>query len=151
MPLPCNDAELEVISEIYFGRPLHIRALRTWWYEVDEDYNSYHGKGFLFSQHSTEGYDHSRLFWNTVFGRLGTGGIARASYGSFEPHGHRHTIRLRNWMEHRRKKETGRLRAPFVRLARQLSETGGNRVIRGSSVLTEGREDGASCSFLEAP
>lgn len=121
IPLPQNDAELAVVSEWWFGVPLSLRNLNICGnggaYEVDQDYDSYHGNEFAFSKGSTEGYDHSGAFWDVVLGRLGCGGIARASYGQFNIRGHRSLVRLRKWVHSRRSGQVCSLRAPFVRLA----------------------------------
>lgn len=143
-PVPRNSAELALLTTWYFGAPLSLRQLQVWnnggrrggFYEVEEDYSSYHGKGFAFDGYSCEGYDSSRRFWNKVFGELGTGGVARASYGDFKIDGHRQYQRLKHW---------DRISTPrpvFERLALKKGE-GERAQIRGRRSVTHVREDAA--------
>lgn len=151
MPAPESDAELEVLSAWYFGKPLRLKKLNLYGtsgsYEVLEDYNSYHGNGYQFSEGCCEGYDHSGFFWAHVCGVLYYGGIARASHGLFNFKGHRNIARLMRWKDSRARGQSTSLRPFFVRLAREVG-AGENRVIRGDSVLIAGREDGAAGASL---
>jgi hypothetical protein len=154
-PLPSCPAELEVLSTWYFGAPLHLSHLRvaddysfgdeadgSASYEVLEEYNSYHGRGWLFGQCCIVGYDYSRDFWAHVIGRLYCGGIASRSYGQVNVLGRRNVKRLKDFEGYLRRNESGRLRKAFERLARSYG-AGENTVTRDSRVLTSGREDGA--------
>jgi len=124
IPKPSNDAELEVLSELYFGVPLHLaefRArLKSASYRVKEKYDSYHGTGFLYSKQSCGGYDHSACFWSHVIGRLSCGGIAGHSYGQVTLKSHRAGRRLSRWYDSWLRNESGRLGKQFDRLARTL-------------------------------
>lgn len=146
MPLPETDEELEVLTRIYFGVPLHLSELRASDkyanYRVSEPYTSYHGRGFNYGTHDIDGYDHSALFWRCVIGRLHCGGVASHSYGGAHIDGVRHVKRLRKWISNRHK-GVRYVRAPFVRLARKHG-AGESIVIRDSGAPTGGREDGAS-------
>lgn len=158
MPLPRNPAELEVLSMWYFGKPLHLKLLSGWGdsfsYEVAEDYNSYHGEGWLFDQCCIDGYDYSRVFWRRVIGELDCGGIARASHGSVRSTSKRSAARLRKFSEYLRRNESGRLGTSFRRLAHEYG-MGENAVTRDSCVQTGGRVDGAPAASnganLEVP
>jgi hypothetical protein len=124
VPRPQSDAEFAILTDWYFGRPLHLRTLTCYGnactYEIEEEYNSYHGAGWEFSEGSICGYDHSRVFLQAVFGRLVCGGTARASYGQAKTHGHRHVRRLRRWICDRRRGTTDNsVRPAFLRLAEQ--------------------------------
>lgn len=122
MPLPETDAELEVITQQYFGKPLHLRDLTcSGSYRVKEPYNDYHGKEWSFSQGSIKGYDHSRKFWDYVCGKLHCGGISFYSYGQFlfSERGYRHQKRICKWVSNR-KMQANYLRTPFKRLAGSL-------------------------------
>jgi hypothetical protein len=162
LPRPRNTAELEALSAWYFGVALHIRSLRVngcgGWYEIDESYDSYNRapkaawKGPTADgskPYDNSGYDYSRDFWQHIFGRLGTGGTARASYGDFksERAGHREALRLASLQDSWRRKDAGRVRKSLARLAPNGGggESGG---IRGSATLTLGREDGAEAAFI---
>lgn len=154
LPKPRNTAELEVLSAWYFGKSLHIGKLRVnglrGWYEIAEDYNSYNGIGWLHGKYENAGYDYSRHFWRHVFGLLGTGGIARASYGDFTAttDSHREALRLKNLEESWRRKDAGRVRKSLARLAPDFGR-GENTAILGSGrVLRDGRVDGASTASL---
>lgn len=136
-PLPQNDAELELLTNWYFGKSLHISRLDFSFYsedscynndrnnhigsgsyEVMEDYNSYHGKGWKYSQCENEGYHDSGIFWNRVFGDLSCGGISRASYGQFYVDNYRHGKRLEKWIKSRNRKDNSyKVRPAFLRLA----------------------------------
>ncbi len=144
-PKPSNDAELELLSLWYFGKALHAKfsiGATSGSYEIVERYNSYHGKGYEFSQGCSRGYDHSAFFWEHVFGTLSCGGIADRSYGQFNITGHRNKARLMRWQDTKRKRGISVLRSAFLRLARCVG-AGENRAIRGGSVLMTGRVDGA--------
>jgi hypothetical protein len=153
-PLPRCPAELEVLSTWYFGAPLHLSCLRMYAkgmapaseagaeYEVREEYNSYHGNGWLFYGCAIEGYDYSSDFWAHVIGNLYCGGIASHSYGQCNVFGRRNVKRLKEFEECLRRNESGRLRRAFERLARSYG-AGENTATRDSRVLTSGREDGA--------
>lgn len=155
MPKPQCPAELEVLSQWYFGKKLHLSTLHVYdsgsapassagaQYEVAESYNDYHGSGWLHSTHCINGYDYSRDFWAFVIGPLCCGGIAGHSYGQANVFGHRDALRLRKFQDHLRRKEPGRLRSPFVRLAREHG-AGENTATRDSRVQIAGREDGAA-------
>jgi len=150
-PLPRNDAELEVVTLAHFGVALHLSTLSVWQdtgnFKVAESYDSYHGEGFQFSRGDPCGYNDSGNFWRMIFGRIDCGGIGRASHGQFKIVGHRQRKRLEHWQNSRRKGGVDQLRPPFVRLARRVG-AGGNMAIRGSRVLTDGREDGASGALI---
>ena len=144
LPRPRNDAELEIASEYIFGVPLH--ATFDLWgsggrYHITEPYSSYHGKGFHYLSYSCEGYDRSAYFWKHVFGELSCGGIAGHSYGSFEVNGWRNRKRLENWKS-LKGKTVSAVRPFYERLAAQNREQK-NREIRGVSVHSIGRVDGA--------
>ena len=144
-PIPRNALELELLSEWYFGKKLHASFDvygDSGSYQITEVYNSYHGKGFEFSENCGDGYDHSRNFWNHVFGELSCGGIATRSYGQFKIKGYRHKRRLMAWQKMKARQDANYIRPAFVRLARNVG-AGENRTIRGNSVLITGREDGA--------
>ncbi len=147
VPKPRNDAELAALTAWYFGVPLSLRRLdvRDSYasYEVEQDYSAYQGNGFQFGKGCLRGYDNSAAFWRFVIGRLTCGGIARASYGQTSVSGWRNQRRLLAWTKSRRAKDGSPVRRAFVRLALAVGE-GENRTIRGSSVLTVGREDGAA-------
>lgn len=153
-PLPSSPAELEVLSTWYFGTSLHLSRLYVHLkgnapmsdagvqYEVREEYGSYHGNGWLFGCYCINGYDYSRDFWEHVIGNLYCGGIAGRSYGQANVFGHRNVKRLKEFEEYLRRKESGRLRKTFERLARSYG-AGENTATRDSCVLMGGREDGA--------
>ena len=123
---PQSDAELEILSAIYFGKPLHA-GFDVWEstekshgrYEVKEDYDSYHGKEWEFGKRAIDGYTKSEAFWKYVFGPLYCGGIARASYGQFHVVSHRDLKRLMRWKDSRSSGDSGRVRQAFARLAKQ--------------------------------
>lgn len=158
MPKPGNPAELEALSMWYFGAPLHFSTLRiygsgsapvavaTCQYEVVEAYDSYHGSGWLHGKCCTVGYDYSRDFWAHVCGPLYCGGIAHRSYGQANVFGRRDLRRLERFAEYLRRKESGRLRKAFERLA-ACNGSGENAVTRDSCVQTSGRVDGANAAF----
>lgn len=157
MPRPRNDAELAILTTIYFGAPVGIADLYvrrdgeggacSGGYEVREDYNSYHGRGFVSSECF---YDADSSFWRRVFGPLTCGGVARVSYGQFRATGHREMRRLLRWMDMRRSGSRGcSLRRPLQRLAERYG-LGENRVTRDSSVLTGGRADGAQAGSFSS-
>lgn len=154
MPKPGCSAELEVLSQWYFGVPLHFSKLYVHggWapaadagatYEVAEPYNSYHGDGFLFGKNCIKGYDYSGAFWQYVVGNMSCGGIASHSYGQVNVFGHRDVARLRAFESFLRQKKPGRLRKAFERLAREQG-AGENTVTRDSRVQIAGRVDGAA-------
>jgi hypothetical protein len=153
MPKPKNPAELEVLSQWYFGAPLHLGGLRVsdeigtdgayyGQYEVGELYNDYHGDDWLFGKNCIKGYDYSRDFWRHVVGELYCGGIAASSYGQVRVREHRDQKRLKEFAGYLRRNESGRLRKAFERLA-LLNGEGENTVTRDSRVQTSGRADGA--------
>jgi len=126
IPKPSSDAELEILSELYFGAPLHLRSLSAYEssasYEVSELYDSYHGSGWQFGKGDIRGYDHSAKFWRHVVGELSCGGIAGRSYGQTHVQSHRDYMRLKIWVDSRRRKDSGRIRKPFSRLADHLRD-----------------------------
>lgn len=155
MPKPHNPAELELLTLWYFGKRLHASKLNVWMgriekensfahaqYEVLEPYASYHGTGWNFSSYDIVGYDYSRDFWRFVFGDLYCGGIANCSYGQTYVRSYRDSKRLKVFEEYLRRKQSGRLRKPYERLAHLLG-VGENTAILDSSVLIAGRVDGA--------
>jgi hypothetical protein len=150
-PRPANPAELEVLSEWYFGKALHLAELRCYGegasYRVRERYNDYHGKGWLHKEGCIDGYNYSEHFWAHVIGRLSCGGIAGHSYGQTRVIGHRNSLRLQRFAEYIRRKESGRLRKPFERLAQQYG-LGESASIRDKRTLTRGRVDGASAASI---
>jgi hypothetical protein len=150
MPRPSNPSELEVLSYWYFGKALHLSRLdicgASVSYAVREEYNSYHGNKWLHMCGCIDGYDYSARFWNFVIGILTCGGIAGHSYGQARVIGYRNALRLNRFSEYLRKKESGRLRRPYERLAQQLG-LGESASIRGKRTLTQGRVDGASAAF----
>lgn len=153
MPLPSSDAELQVLSHIYFGLPLKAKFSvlgKSGRYEIEQLYNSYHGEGFAYGKCCIIGYDHSRIFWGTVFGPLICGGIASRSYGQFHVRSHRHRRRLERWLKRVRNGQGDHLSRPFARLA-QAYGLGENIGIRGTGVLTGGRVDAAPSSFTALP
>lgn len=135
MPLPKNDAELEILTEIYFGVKLHLSKLSAYpvekrpdepllahlsvHYQVKEQYSDYHGEGFDYSEYCGIGYNHSGLFWRTVLGVLSCGGIAGHSYGQTRSFGHRDKKRIENWICSRREEGPCKARKSFVRLAQK--------------------------------
>ena len=125
IPLPRNAAELALLSKWYFGKPLHLSSFSIFKtggrYEIAEPYNSYHGKGWNFSQGSCDGYDYSGRFWDAGFGELYCGGIATHSYGQFHVKGHRNKIRLEALAKEINKGggSHGAVRTIFERLAAQ--------------------------------
>ena len=137
LPKPANDAELAIASEFFFGIPLHLRNLGSGSYEVEQNYDSYHGVGFAFSCGSCEGYDRSAGFWNWACGHLYCGGIARASYGQFRTVGHRDSARLLRWQVSRREDKGRTPRPAYVRLAAHCRERK-NSEIRGIAVPIHG-------------
>lgn len=147
LPKPRNMAEFAALTEWYFGKPLGLSRLYVSGgggsYEIAEDYNEYHGQGWLFSTLSIDGYDYSGALWKHVFGPLSCGGIARASYGQFHiVGGYREAKRLAALQDSWRRKDAGRVRASLARLAPN-SGGGESAGIRGSGALTSGRVDGA--------
>ncbi len=155
MPLPANALELEVITEWYFGMPLHLSKLYVYegggaQYEVRELYNEYHGDGFLHSSHCTNGYGYSERFWKRVIGVLYCGGIGGHSYGQTKAQGHRNIKRLASLAKYLKVNGACKLRKPFERLAR-MNGAGENRVMRDSSVQIAGREDGAAAVSIRKP
>jgi len=129
IPKPRSDAELEILSELYFGVPLHLSSLGAYGskasYKVAELYDSYHGKGFeqnTDGEHRTGGYDHSKYFWEYVCGKLYCGGVAGCSYGQTHLKSYRDMRRLQEWVDSRRRNDSGRIRKPFARLALRLRE-----------------------------
>ena len=126
---PETDAELEILTVIYFGVRLHVvfdiyksstpDYTASGRYEVKESYNSYHGTGYEFGKGCINGYSHSGAFWKYVFGDLYCGGIAGSSYGQFEVFTHREYKRLERWQESRRRGDSRGVRPAFVRLAKQ--------------------------------
>lgn len=152
LPRPRNTAELEALSAWYFGKALHIAALRTYSvggsYEVAERYNDYHGKGWLHSEHCIRGYDYSRDFWQHIFGPLSCGGIASRSYGQFKIEGgYREKLRLKNLEDSWRRKDAGRVRNSLARLAPN-GGGGESAGIGRSRALTSGRVDAAGAASL---
>jgi hypothetical protein len=160
MPKPESPAELEVLSRWYFGTPLHLKSL---WvtprapkcpdtaggqYAVREPYNDYHGKGWLWGQCENAGYDYSAAFWRHVIGELYCGGIAECSYGQATVIGRRNIARLQRFEECLRRKESGRLRKAFERLAREYG-AGENTGTMDNGVLTAGRVDGADAASMD--
>jgi hypothetical protein len=152
-PKPRCDEELSILSDIYFGAPLRLLTLRVYGntaqYEVEQDYNAYHGEGFRYGKCANIGYDHSRIFWRHVIGNLYCGGIARASYGQANIKSHRDAARLEFWIKDRRNPSGSSARETFVRLAR--SHGAGENIARRNrpptnGVLSEGRVDGASAA-----
>lgn len=131
-PKPVSDDELAILSNWYFGKPLHVDFdfyTESGSYKVIEKYNDYHGKGYEFGECCIHGYHHSRAFWNFVFGVLYCGGIASSSYGQFRANSERDKKRLMRWKDSRKANTgSGRIRKPFARLAEQL--TGSERTTR---------------------
>jgi hypothetical protein len=137
----------------YFGKPLHFSSLSvygngsapaavgTCQYKVEEEYNSYHGSGWLFGKCAIDGYDYSGDFWRHVCGPIYCGGIAGHSYGQANIFGYRDRLRLEKFSEYLRRKESGRLRKSFERLAHQYG-MGESAVNRDSCAQTSGRVDG---------
>jgi len=119
IPQPSNDAEFAILTEWYFGAPLSVKRLSVGDYEITEDYNSYHGDGFKYG--GSNHYDHSQALMDFVFGKLGTGGVARAAYGSTTLHGYRHKKRIQAWVDERNNIRRGSKGSPprksFERLA----------------------------------
>ena len=136
-PKPANDAELAIVSKIFFGVPLSFESLSDRSYKVRELYTSYHNEGFAFSSYSLEGYDRSAAFWKWVCGPLSCGGIASTNYGSFTPITHRDKARLSRWQVSRRTEKGRTPRPMFVRLAAQCRERK-NSEIRGVAVPIHG-------------
>lgn len=155
LPRPRNTAELEALTLWYFGKALHIGRLyvggNSVSYDIAEAYNDYHGKGWLFAQHDTKGYDYSARFWRRVFGVLNCGGIARNSYGqSTIEGGHRERLRLKQLRDSWARKDAGRVRKSLARLAPN-GGGGENTAILGSGrVPSLGREDGAGAVSSES-
>jgi hypothetical protein len=128
VPKPQTDAELEILSSIYFCKALHAE-FRIWpstgnwagsgYYKIKEPYNSYHGTGFEYECRSCVGYDKSAVFWDFVFGELYCGGIAGHSYGQFRTQSYRDMKRLMRWKDSRSSGDSGRVRQAFARLAKQ--------------------------------
>lgn len=139
VPLPRNDAEFEVVSEYVFGKKLHLSGLNVngrekregnkignGSYRVTEIYDSYADYAFE-SKVGLGQYNLNRVFLDTVFGELGTGGIALHAYGSFDIRGYRNLKRLKAWENSRQKDSKlgsglSGLRSQFVRLAAQIRE-----------------------------
>lgn len=141
IPRPQNDAELEIVSEWYFGIPLHFRSLHVWGsggrYEVEEDFDS-------IPRFGRSGYDEHHLFWNWVTGPMeGVRGTARACYGGFKITSYRQQKRLEGWVSSRRKKDGSSVRRPFVRLAERITGSEGTPRSATRGVPTSGRVDGA--------
>lgn len=124
LPLPQNDAELEVLSLYVFGRKLHLKELSTSRYEVLEDHYSYYDSKFNEALNCFNSYAVDSDFWGTVIGTLSCGGIARASYGSIKDVGYRQKRRLERWVRSRDKggKALRGVRNAFVRLAAHRRE-----------------------------
>jgi hypothetical protein len=111
LPLPETDDEFAIVTDAWFGMPLHVGVLsistQFGRYEIAEDYDVFG---------TPHDYDKSQRLWDRVFGPLDCGGVARTSYGSFKLGGHRHVRRLDRWVKNR---ATGvsYTRKPFKRLA----------------------------------
>lgn len=147
LPKPCSDAELEIVSEFYFGTPLHLRSLVAYKhsgnYEVEEDYSSYNTFG-------PNGYDDHSRFWGWAIGRVYCGGTARASYGQFRC-GHRQGRRLKRWILSRRTGDSSSVRPAFAKVSQVINGPGENTPNRSDrGVLRNGRVDGALSSFATA-
>lgn len=156
VPRPRNTAELEVLSAWYFGKALHIGTLWVYEsggsYDVAEAYDEYHGDGWLHSKHCIRGYDYSRDFWRHVFGPLGTGGIARNSYGSFTIEGgHREASRLKSLQESWRQRDAGRVRKSLARLVPGYGGEENTAILGSGRVLRDDRVDGASTASPVRP
>jgi len=134
---PHNDAEFTIISEWVFGVPLNVRWKWGNSYEIEQKYNSYHGKGFHFSECSCRGYDRSAGFLRWAIGNLSCGGIASSSYGQFCTTGHRDQKRVERWQESSRSGNGTTVRASYVRLASHCRERK-NSEIRGIAVPIHG-------------
>jgi hypothetical protein len=79
-PLPANLTEFSLITEAVFGTPWTFREFEIHgdggFYEIEQDY-----KETCPNDHE---YNHSSYFLEFTLGKVKTGGIARAHYGSFE-------------------------------------------------------------------
>lgn len=150
LPRPQNDAEFAVLTELCFGLPASLETLRLCFFRVNERYDQMFSSAFL-EYHSrsvlVNDYEYSHWVFNRCIGRLGTGGTAGVSYGSFSLTGHRDNRRIEHWILSRSGKRSSYLRTHFARLDRQLRD-GKNREIRGIPVLTTGRADGAEAAFI---
>lgn len=125
MPKPRNPRELEVLTEWYFGKPLHLSLLAVHgpWnesdaggarYEVAEKYNDYHGGSWLHHKSCIDGYDYSSRFWEYVIGPLTCGGIADRSYGQSHVREAKDVTRLKELEAAIDSNKKGRMRKAFT-------------------------------------
>lgn len=144
MPKPGTDAELEILSEWYFGLALHFKKLWGFSMSVQESWDEMSG-----GSGAIDDYNSSDAFWKHVMGGpLSCGGIAGSCYGSYNVNGYRNKKRLADWVSSRRRGDSSSVRPAFVRLAEQLRSSEGTPRIRNRGVLTSGREDGALAASL---
>jgi hypothetical protein len=136
--MPSSDAEFAVVTDWLFGVSLTVKWAYGESYEINQSYNSYHGKGFHYDTRCNRGYDRSSGFLWWAFGKLYCGGIARASYGQFETLGWRDRKRISRWQKSSRRNDAGRtLRPAYVRLADHCRDRK-NSGIRGVAVPIHG-------------
>lgn len=142
-PLPESDAEFEILSEIIYGKPLHVSKLLVMDHcygqiEIAEKWDDYAPRCAAFS------YEPNTIFLRTIAGPMHTS--ATLGWTDFRRYGHRHWLRMQRWSESRRNNDSRTVRPAFVRLARRfgVGENIVGRVDRRSDgVLTSGRVDGA--------
>lgn len=156
-PLPRNDADFAILSEIFFGVPLSLSKLWFWssdgkgtgQAEIAERYDSFAEADGYFGRSEIAGYDRLSWFWQTVLGPMGSS--RSLTFTTFRVASHRQQKRIANWIECRRSNRGSTPSEPFVRLARRYG-AGENIVDRNrppeSGVLLDGRVDGASTAFL---
>jgi len=152
-PLPTNDADFAILSEIIFGAPLSLSQL--WLHgeygraEIAQRYDDFATVDGYFSSHENAGYDRIGWFWQTVMGPMGTSRSLTTT--GIKIVSHRQRARIENWIKHRRDNRGSTPSAPFVRLAHRYG-VGENIVNRNrppaSGVLPAGRADGAAAVSL---
>ena len=127
LPLPQSDAELEILTEYYFGTPLHLEKLTVRSYRVKEIFDDYD----LFKGN----YDAHGVFWDWALVKLTCGGTAAQSYGQFDCRGYRHRRRLERWICSRRQKDSRSVRPTFAKVSQVVDGPGENTLNRCRGVL----------------
>ncbi len=147
-PLPQSDAEFEILSEVVFGKPLHVSKLWIMEHgygqiEIAEKWEEYAPSVSIYS------YEIDTIFMRTIAGPMKVS--ATLGWTDFQRHGHRHWLRMKRWSESRRNDDSRSVRPAFVRLARRFGvgeNTVGRVDRRADGVPTEGRVDGASAALV---
>jgi hypothetical protein len=152
-PLPRNDADFAILSEIFFGVPLSLSVL---WIggscgqaEIAQRYDSFATADGFFGKMETAGYDRLSWFWDTVVGPMS--GSRSLTHTGFRILTHRQGKRIANWIKRRRDTRGSTPSIAFVRLAHRFGV--GENIIgrvdrRSDDVLTGGRVDGALAASI---